>query len=314
MCQRRGRRSSPVASWQIHRCAKIRRQNGVCAVWRYLTIRGVPAGRPPSLGTSRLAWHTIRTDGGTKRRCSTARCSAGCRITLTHRILLGVIAHERGRHEYAVQLISRALAGLPESADVHLNLGCALQALGRLDEAAASYQRAIGLKPGLALAHSNMASILNLRRAFEGALERARHAVELMPELAAAHVNCAVALLGQRRFVEAETAYRKVLALQPSRAETLSDLAQVLTLSRFDEAIACHQQAIALQPNNAMAHYRLGATLFRAGDLHASEASCRRAISLDPSFAGARSALGQLLRSLGRFDAGPDLLPSCARA
>src|SRR5215470_13396427 len=61
--------------------------------------------------------------------------------------LRGTIALARGQHEHAVQLISRALSVMPESAEAHLNLGGALRGLGRLDEAAASCRRAIALLP-----------------------------------------------------------------------------------------------------------------------------------------------------------------------
>ena len=64
--------------------------------------------------------------------------------------LLGIIASERGRHEYAVQLLSRALAGPAGSAEVHYSLGNALRALGRLDEAADHYRAAIALNPDFA--------------------------------------------------------------------------------------------------------------------------------------------------------------------
>ena len=52
--------------------------------------------------------------------------------------LLGVIASEKGRHEYAVQLLSRALAGPTGSAEAHYSLGNALRALGRIDKAAST--------------------------------------------------------------------------------------------------------------------------------------------------------------------------------
>src|SRR5262252_7358881 len=74
--------------------------------------------------------------------------------------LLGLIASGRGRHEYAVQLLSRALSALPGSTEVHYDLGCALRALGRLDEAADHYRASIALKPDFAQAHCNLAALL----------------------------------------------------------------------------------------------------------------------------------------------------------
>ena len=53
--------------------------------------------------------------------------------------LLGVIAHQVGKHDVAVDLIMKALAIKPDLAEAHNNLGNALQELGKLDEAITSY-------------------------------------------------------------------------------------------------------------------------------------------------------------------------------
>ena len=60
--------------------------------------------------------------------------------------LLGVIAHQVGRCEVAVDLITKAIALAPGVSDFHSNLGIALQEIGKLDEATAAYRRAIVLK------------------------------------------------------------------------------------------------------------------------------------------------------------------------
>ena len=217
--------------------------------------------------------------------------------------LLGVVAHERGRHEYAVQLISRALAAFPDFPDARQNLGNALEALGRLDEAAASYRVALTLRPNFALAHANLATVLNQQKSFAAALEHATRAAELMPKLAKAHFHRGCALAAQRCFGEAVTAYRRSLELKPEVAETLSNLGTVLLeLKQHDEALSCQRRAIELQPGNATFHYRLSAAQFYAGDPQASEATCRHAVALDPQDPRAWSSLGQVLRSLGRFD------------
>jgi Flp pilus assembly protein TadD len=49
--------------------------------------------------------------------------------------LLGVMAHQVGRHEVAVESIGRAIAIQPREAAYHNNLGEAHRTLGRLDEA-----------------------------------------------------------------------------------------------------------------------------------------------------------------------------------
>ena len=55
--------------------------------------------------------------------------------------LLGVIAYQTGRHDLAVERISKAIAIHPGEASLHSNLGNLLLQEGRLDEAVACYRR-----------------------------------------------------------------------------------------------------------------------------------------------------------------------------
>lgn len=73
--------------------------------------------------------------------------------------LLGVIAHQVGKNDIAVDLIKKAITIKPDYAKAHNNLGNALQALGKLDEAVDSYKKAIAIKPDYAEAHRHLASV-----------------------------------------------------------------------------------------------------------------------------------------------------------
>ncbi|MBI3222259.1 MAG: tetratricopeptide repeat protein, partial [Nitrosomonadales bacterium] len=70
--------------------------------------------------------------------------------------LLGLIAHQVGKHEIAVELISKALVFVPNYAEAHNNLGVALNDQGKPDEAVACYRRALRLKPDYVEAHYNL--------------------------------------------------------------------------------------------------------------------------------------------------------------
>ena len=98
--------------------------------------------------------------------------------------------------------------------------------------------------------------------------------------------------------------------MRPDDAQTLSELGGALTeLNRFDEALEYLRRAADLAPDDALIRYRISVAQFSAGDAYAGEAACRQAISLDPNFARAWTALANILRSLGRFDEAQ----SCAR-
>src|SRR5262245_53726032 len=61
--------------------------------------------------------------------------------------LVGLVAHQMGQHDVAVDYISRAIRLSGAESAFHSNLGNALQALQKLDEAIAAYRRALKLNP-----------------------------------------------------------------------------------------------------------------------------------------------------------------------
>src|SRR3954464_951712 len=74
--------------------------------------------------------------------------------------LFGVLAHQAGRSDIAVQMISQAIQqGV--GGDALNNLGEAYRTLGKLNEAVAAYQKAIEQNPNNAEAMSNLGLGLN---------------------------------------------------------------------------------------------------------------------------------------------------------
>jgi tetratricopeptide (TPR) repeat protein len=217
--------------------------------------------------------------------------------------LLGVIAYQCGEIEPALQLIERALPGLAQLPDAHLNHGNALRAAGRLVEAIKSYRRAVALDPDHGMAHCNLAGALNERGAFEAGLESSRRAVALLPDFPGALIHQAAALKGLERFAEAEPVLRRVLELMPERAETYRELGLDLSrLGQFDEAVTLHQRSIELDPTDATMHSALGITFYHMEDLAGSEIHFRHALALDPDNAPAWQGLGIVKLTWGRLD------------
>ena len=96
--------------------------------------------------------------------------------------LLGVIAHQVGKNDITVDLISKALAIKPDFAEAHSNLGNALKDLGKLDEAVTSYNKALTIKPDLAEAHSNLGITLHEMGKTTDAFNYHRRAIALNPQ------------------------------------------------------------------------------------------------------------------------------------
>ena len=58
--------------------------------------------------------------------------------------MLGLIAHDMGKNDIVVDLISRAVDIDPDYVDAYNSLGNVLRIAGRLDESVASFQKAHG--------------------------------------------------------------------------------------------------------------------------------------------------------------------------
>jgi protein O-GlcNAc transferase len=183
--------------------------------------------------------------------------------------LLGVVSHQPGRNEAAVELITKAIAGNGEVPAFHNNLGNVLKTQGRLVEALDCYGRALALKPDYAEAHNNRG----------------------------------IVLLEQGKLDEAAAAFECVLAQQPHNAEAHNHLGNVLKeQGKRGQALACYQRALALKPDYAAARLDLAIAVIPVFADSASESSAVAAQftrSLDELSAWNAAHPGRLGKSVG---------------
>ena len=181
--------------------------------------------------------------------------------------LLGVLAHQVGRNDLAIDLIGKALAINDRVPEFHYNIGLAHAALGQLEKVAEHNRRAIALNPGHAEAHLNLGNALK----------------------AGGHQDQALA------------SYQRALAIRPI-PEGHYNLANVLAeLGRFDEAIADYRHALALRPDYAEAYNNLGLAQTARGALREAALSFQRALALKPGLLDA-AGLAHVLIGLGDLD------------
>jgi tetratricopeptide (TPR) repeat protein len=209
--------------------------------------------------------------------------------------LLGVMAHQVGRNDIAVELIRKAIASDKRPAAYHSNLGTALQALGRLQEAAACYEQALAINPKLAEAQMNLGAVLEAQGKHDLAETRFRQALALRPDLAEAHVNLGNILLAQGKLEEAVASHERALALKPEFAEASFNQGNaLLALGKLDEAVASYKRALALKPDYSEAHGNMGNALLAQEKLDEAEACYARALALNPNYAEACYNQGNL--------------------
>ena len=219
--------------------------------------------------------------------------------------LLGVLAHQVGRNEIAVDYISRALQVRPFFAEAHFNLGIVFKAQKKLDQAVACLQQAVRHKPDYADAYNNLGIALKEQGKLAEALASYQRALELQPKLPETHNNLGNLYLLQERFEEAAHSYREAIRLRPNFVEAHNNLGHALQkLGRPEEAVAIYEQIIRVRPDFADARRNLAATLVEVGRLQEGLKAFDETIRLYPDDVEARSNKSIVDLLLGRFEQG----------
>jgi predicted TPR repeat methyltransferase len=172
----------------------------------------------------------------------------------------GILEHQRGRSDAAVERIQRSLALEPDRADWHSNLGIVLQERLHLAEATAEYRRAIALDPRHANAYSNLGVVLRAQGEPAQAEAAYREAIRLNPQHIDAWTNLGILLNGQKRTREAVLCFSKVITLRPKDPEARRLLALAhCALGETDKAIDLFERWLREEPDNAIARHMLAA-------------------------------------------------------
>ena len=217
--------------------------------------------------------------------------------------LLGVIAHQAGKHEIAVELIDKAIRRQPSNPKFLNNLGEANRGLRRLNEALACYREALAIEPGHVGALSNQGYVLQELKRYDEAIASYDKALAIKPDYAEGWNYRGFALLKLRRYDEAIASYRRALSIRPDHFEAHNNLGTALKgQGKLEEALASYRAALSLRPDLAEAHNNVGAALKEQGKLEQAIASYHKALSLRPEYAEAHYNLGAALKEQGKLE------------
>ena len=214
--------------------------------------------------------------------------------------LLGVLAHQTGRHDTAAVLIGKAIVENTRVPAFHNNLGNALKAQGRLGDADASYQRALALNPDYLEAHYNRGLVRQAQGRLDEAVACYGKVLARKPDHAEAHNNLGNALQAQGKLEQALAAYGQALRYKPNFADAHNNAGNVLRAQgNAEAAIASYMRALTHQAKHAEALHNLSIVLLEQGKLQEAAAALRRALALKPDYAAAHCSLGNTLTEQG---------------
>lgn len=197
--------------------------------------------------------------------------------------LLGVIHHQQGEHEQAIESIERAIRTDPTKAIYFNNYGAALQEAGRLTDAVASFRAALQIRPDYLDALANLGLVLQLLRHWEEAGRCYEAVLAVQPGHPDALLRRANLFRDLGRIPEAIVAYQDVIKSLPGQSSALVNLGNLLLAEeRPEEAAETYQKAIEVGPRRADAHFNLASALDELAQVDDAIVSCRRAVALKP--------------------------------
>lgn len=251
--------------------------------------------------------------------------------------LLGIIAHQAGKPELAIELIGKAIQYNGNVALFHANLGEMYRQLGKPDKAVEYGERAVALDARMPSAHSNlgiayfdlkdyvraeacqrrtleldanftpalnnMGSICRAHKDKSAALEWYRKAIATHPNYLESLSNLGAVLLEEERSEEAVTPLEQVLRLNPNYTEALCNLGMVRNaLEQHDAALPLLQRALELRPDYAEAFVGLARVHHEKGNMDEALRCAHRAVELAPEKAEMCSQLADIYTEMARSD------------
>ncbi len=216
--------------------------------------------------------------------------------------LLGLVAHQSGRHAEAAQAIEHAIA-INEQPNYLNHLGAVYATLHQHAPAEASFLRALTLNADDVQAHYNLGALLNQLGRKAEAEASYREAVRSNPQFAEAHFNLGNLLRESNRLPEAEASYSAAVAARPDYLKALVSLAVTQSLlGNYPQTEALWRRILQIDPNHIDALYRLGSLFQMQNRLAEAAPLLQQAIRLDPRHSAAQSNLGCVYRGLGDTD------------
>jgi len=197
--------------------------------------------------------------------------------------LLGVIAHQSGRHPEAAELITRAICVNPDQPTYYYSLGNALKNQGKLNHAIDCYQKALQLKPHFGQAQNNMGNAYYELGNFNRAIACYQNAIGVSPDYAEAYNNLANVLSEHGKLEAAISCYEKAIGYNPENAMAFNNMGLALKdLGRLDEALGCFRKALQIDPDLVEAHNNMGATLQGLGQNKAASSCYQKSLQIRP--------------------------------
>lgn len=180
---------------------------------------------------------------------------------------LGVLYHQVGKNNLALDVIGKAIACNSHNSQYYYHLGIVRLALGENEAALDAFKDAIRIKSNNTEALFNSGLILKAAGQLDAAIQSYQQAARWSPGDAAIHYNLANAFLEIGHYDNAIIEYKRALELNPAYAEAFNNIGIAYKeTGRVDKSIKSHEKAIKLRADYAEAHWNLALVLLTNGN------------------------------------------------
>lgn len=219
--------------------------------------------------------------------------------TLERALDTAIGLHQAGHLSEAEAAYRQLLQIVPDTPEIHNNLGCLYSDQGRLQEAVQSYLSALQLNPNYAEAFNNLGNAYKNLEDFREAINCYLKAIQFKPGNPAVYNNMGTVLRVMGEMENAAKCFKTALALKPDYAEAYQNFGTVLKeQGKLDEAANSYRTALQLNPQSAVSYVGLGNVLIECGKVDEALQSYETALALKPDFPEAKwnQALAYLMK------------------
>lgn len=174
--------------------------------------------------------------------------------------LMGMVHHQMGQGEQAVDWVQQAIAREGQFAGYHNNLGNIHVSMGQIEPARRAYEQAVALAPHEADLHNNLGALYKALRQFDQAQASYERAMELNPQHVNAHNNMGLLYAEQGNRPGAITYYIKALELLPGDSSARRLLGTTYyAMGRIADAAEVFRQWMEQEPGHPTARHMYAA-------------------------------------------------------
>jgi superkiller protein 3 len=198
--------------------------------------------------------------------------------------------------------LEKAVAALPDRADVRYALGYGREITGDADGAMADYREASRLDPLDASVLQATGALLVAKGQLEEAAAEFQRARDRDPEDAGILFQLGCVLDQQGKSKESIPLYKQIVKLEPENSRAWHLLGVALdSTGKPLEAVAAFQKAVELDPRTPRHYRELGEALFESKAYEKAQDALQKATEVDPKDAAAWTALARTRSQMKKY-------------